>query len=215
MEELQHKYISVSTSSQGYLYCSGDSLSYSFDFRADKNRSCDLIIKEIYRHFISKLDLSLREIDTNFELENNLDDIQFLNYNFDLHRNGFIHFEFDIPFIWFNYLNNNFSQIELPRGCKLSVYLNDKLDVPINIVLKLYFNLFSNNLLSVATYGKNEKELYYFKPAARVNRAIVRNAIIEIKLKYPDVIIEFSNEIGWFNNFDEYGFTEKTDFVFD
>lgn len=215
MEDLQQKYIQTNISSQGYLYCSGDEVYYSLSIHTSKIRSFNIQMKEIYKHLVSKLTISLKTIDTNFALENISNEISFLNYNFDNNENGTINFKYDISFYWFNYIENSINEIWLPRGCKISIYKNDKLDYPLHIVLRFYFNLFSNNLLSVATYGKYEKELYYFKPAARINRAIVRNIILELKFKHPEIEIEFSNEIGWLTNFDEFGFTEETDYVFD
>ncbi|MBP6567231.1 MAG: hypothetical protein KA270_08685 [Saprospiraceae bacterium] len=140
---------------------------------------------------------------------------EFKDYDFNVEINGSIICESDIQLIWFNSQNRELKEINLPLGCRLIINKNDKLDDSVSIFLHFNFNLFSNNLLSIARYGKSEKELYYFKPAARINRALVRSAVLELKLKHPEVEIEFNNEIGWLSNFDKYGFTEETDYVFD
>lgn len=213
MDEIQLKYIQIGTSAKGHLYCSGDDLYYFISIHGSKVKSYNSQIKEIYKLIVQNLKLSLKECETNFEIKNILPEIEFLNYDLDNSKNGTIHFNYDVTFYWYDYMNKNISEIILPRGCKVSIHKNDKLEVPINIVLRFYFNLFSNNLLSVPTFGKYERELYSFKQAARINRALVRSIILELKLKHPEMDVEFYNDIRYLTHFDVNGFTDATDIV--
>ncbi|HMS30446.1 MAG TPA: hypothetical protein PKD32_11380 [Saprospiraceae bacterium] len=212
MEDLNLKYIKVRPYGKCAWACCGDDVSYSLNISNSNSLNYQNQILNIYNQLKDSLQLTFKNIETvnynSIQTEN-----EFLNMTFQ--NNGSVFIENDIQLYWFDYIKNTISEICLPKGCKLSIYKNDNLEYPISIVLRFYFNLFSNNLVSVESYGKYEKELYYFKPAARINRAIVRNAILELKIKHPEIEIEFNNEIGWLSNFDEFGFTEETDFVFD
>ena len=214
MEDFQLKYIQIGINYHGNEYCCGDSVSYSFVIRRINILDYSKQIKQIFYFLKSKFQLSENLIKEAYHFDvKNMN--EFKDYDFNVEFNGSIICESDIQLIWFNSQNRELKEINLPLGCRLIINKNDKLDDSVSIFLHFNFNLFSNNLLSIARYGKSEKELYYFKPAARINRALVRSAVLELKLKHPEVEIEFNNEIGWLSNFDKYGFTEETDYVFD
>ena len=214
MNKEQRIYIQTDRNQEGDIYCSGDGFSFMFTFPLEAIIDFETVIREFYLSLRNKLKLYFKSIEVvNFDAIKN--EADFLNKKFKREINGSVFFEFDIPMYWFNGASDHISELVLPRGIRMSIYKNDKLADALNLTIGVNFNLFSNNLVSIQTRGTSTPELYYFRPAARINRAIFRSAMVELCINNPLSRLDFFSNIGRLQNFDKYGFNENTDFVFD
>jgi len=207
-------YVLIEKNKEDFFQCQGDDISYTFNFAKDLNIDFGKLVNHVYFCFKENLQLKFRYIDTvNFEeIKGERDLNSFVQLN---NKDGSIFITSDIPMYWEDNVENIISQILLPMGCKISVFKNVGLPNPLSIVLRFYFNLFSNNLVSVKSKGTYQPELYDFKIGARLNRAIVKSCILRVLLEYKEKVeIEFDSNIGRLSGFDEFGFTNKTDFLF-
>ncbi|MBK8564836.1 MAG: hypothetical protein IPN76_16240 [Saprospiraceae bacterium] len=119
----------------------------------------------------------------------------------------------DASFYWFDSNNESIGQILLPGGCIIDcikwVYDGTSANVSINLYYE--FNLFSNHICSVGTWGTTTPELTYFEPAAILNRKMMRDFAKKTS-EETGMITEFSTQKNRVIPYDMYGYLDNADY---
>ena len=159
------------------------------------------------------LDLRFRGMDTQtawvvkktFDSEND-----FLSLSIDEKEILNIPILFDMPVFWYNNETDELGQSVLPGAVEMifSTFPDSVIFTHFN------FALFSNHIRRVDPYDMVKPELYYFEPAAKLNRELMRNFALTMKENYPDLIVELSTDRYRVYPRDDFGFLDGADFDF-
>lgn len=121
---------------------------------------------------------------------------------------------FDIPIFWFDEDTNKISKVILPGGFVFRFTILPFNPIASNIAIHatFCFNLFSKHILPLDYWVTTAPKLYYFEPAARLNRQLIRSFATKVSEK-ANLIVEFSPSKNWVFPKDDFGYLDGADYV--
>jgi len=173
------------------------------------------IFRSIYKLLIESESFKFREIEHDNDELQLRSESEFLNYEFKSPEYFSFSIVLDCQVYWYNNQSKELGLSYLEKGAKINFNSFSPISgaSPLSIGVSYYHNLFSNHIATWNSLFTTEPDLYYFGPAAIINRLKIRNIALGIKAKYPDLIVEFESEAGRVSPYDEYGFLEGADIV--
>jgi hypothetical protein len=166
------------------------------------------IMSKIYLLAKEKLELQFAEVDFCGSISIKTES-EFLNHKVKDVLYFTIPILFDMPVYWYNNKTQEIGKSLLRHGCRISFSSINTFggSPPVVIYISYFHNFFSDYITSNTSYGTSNPLLYYFAPASKINRLILRNLALEVKVKYPEFSIEFET-LNKSLNHDEYGFID-------
>ena len=76
------------------------------------------------------------------------------------------------------------------------------------------FSLFSNHIRRLPPFDESKPKLYFYEPAAKLNRELMRNFALSMKENWPELIVELDTDRYPVYPRDDYGFLDGADFDF-
>lgn len=117
---------------------------------------------------------------------------------------------YDIPVYWYNNETKELGKSILPGAFEM-VFLT----FPETTIFVHYeFSFFSNHIRRLPPYNDYSPEFYYFEPAAKLNRELMRTFTSTMAKNYPSLIIEFATDRCSVHPRDDFGFLDGADFKF-
>lgn len=115
---------------------------------------------------------------------------------------------------WYDVKSNSVTIISLPGGCTMGFSQSPftAMSSNVTIYINYEFNLFSNHICSLDSWGTINPKLTYFEPAAKLNREMVRNFAKKI-VESTGMIPDFSTHKNRVIPYDlEYGYLDDADY---
>jgi hypothetical protein len=115
---------------------------------------------------------------------------------------------FDMPVFWYNNETGKLGKSVLPGAFEMifSTFPNTV------IYAKFHFALFSNHIRRLPPYDESNPMFYYFEPAAKLNRELMRNFALSMKENCQELIVELYTDRYPAYPRDDYGFLDGADF---
>jgi hypothetical protein len=138
-------------------------------------------------------------------LDNQTEDINILDKNSEEALTATIYF--DVSAYWYDEELKQIEKVVLPGGGNIVMYTHPR------TVVHLYYmyNWFGNHIVREWPFIDKNESLYYFEPAAKLNRQMMRNLSAAIQKAFPDIIVEFETHRCRTFPYDNFGFMDNAD----
>lgn len=175
-------------------------------FRTDFFRSSYLIAKKILNLRFRGINLSPGwVVNKKFETEQG-----FLSLSIIEKERLVIPLFFDMPVYWYNNETDELGKSVLPGAFEMTFMTSP------HTIIFTHFNFahFSNHIHRAYPFDEIIPKPYYFEPAAKMNRELMRNFALSMKENYPDLIVELITDRYPVYPRDDFGFLDGADFDF-
>jgi hypothetical protein len=138
-------------------------------------------------------------------LDDQTEDINILDKNSEEALTATVYF--DVSAYWYDQESKQMEKVVLPGGIDVVMYTHP------NTVAYIHYryNWFGNHIVRERPYYDRDESLYYFEPAAKLNRQMMRNLSAAIQKAFPDIIVEFETHRCRTFPYDNFGFMDNAD----